>query len=99
MGKLCVRVRQSCASSWGCVQALRYFSVQLLTAVAVGVAAGTAAYLAGPWLAAGVSAAGVFTATLAAHAGFWLRRMLAWALGEQFGSVSKDSAACIGCRT
>jgi hypothetical protein len=48
--------------------------MQLLTALTVGIAAGTAAYFAGPWFAAGVSAAGGFATTLAVQAGLWLRR-------------------------
>jgi hypothetical protein len=58
------------------VQAVRQFKVQLLTAVAIGVSAGAAAYFAGPWLAAGVSAVGGFATTLAVQAGLWLRRTL-----------------------
>jgi hypothetical protein len=92
--KLCAKVRRGCACSWGCVEAVRHVRVQLLTAVGVGVAAGMAAYLAGPWLAASVSAAGVFAATLAAHTGLWLRRKLPRFLGERFVTIAgNDSAA------
>jgi hypothetical protein len=55
---------------------VRQFKVQLLTALAVGVVAGTGAYFAGPWLAAGVSAVAGFATTLAVHAGLWIRRVL-----------------------
>jgi hypothetical protein len=55
---------------------VRQFKVQLLTAMAVGVVAGTGAYFAGPWLAAGVSAAAGFATTLAVQAGLWFRRVL-----------------------
>ncbi|HVS36388.1 MAG TPA: hypothetical protein VMS17_12550 [Gemmataceae bacterium] len=58
------------------VRALACFKYQLLTALGVGLAVGAAAYFAGPWLAAGVSALGGFGATLAVHAGLWLRRVL-----------------------
>jgi hypothetical protein len=70
------RTGQGIVSVWARVRVLRHFKVQLLTAVAVGTAAGIAAYLAGPWLAAGVSAAGGFAMTLAVHTGIWLRRTL-----------------------
>jgi hypothetical protein len=55
---------------------VRRFKVQLLTAFGVGVVAGTGAYFAGPWLAAGVSAAAGFATTLAVQAGLWFRRVL-----------------------
>ena len=54
----------------------RRFKVQLLTALGVGAIAGTGAYFAGPWLAAGVSAAAGFATTLAVQAGLWFRRVL-----------------------
>lgn len=50
--------------------------MQLPAALAVGMTAGTVAYFAGPWLAAGVSATGGFAMTLAVLAGVWLRRTL-----------------------
>jgi hypothetical protein len=53
---------------------VRQFPVQFLTALVIGLSAGTAAYCAGPWLAAGVSAAGGFTTALVVQAGLWLRR-------------------------
>ena len=62
----------SCASCTREAEELR----ELLTAMSVGVAAGTVAYFAGPWLAAGVSAVGGFATTLAVHAGLWFRRVL-----------------------
>jgi hypothetical protein len=70
------RTRKGVVSVLARVQVLRQFKVQLLTAVAVGTAAGTAAYLAGPWLAAVVSAAGGFATTVAVQAGVWLRRTI-----------------------
>jgi hypothetical protein len=69
-------VHQGCASFRTKVRAVRQFKVQLLTAVAIGASAGTAAYFAGPWLAAGVSAVGGFATTLAVQTGLWLRRTL-----------------------
>jgi hypothetical protein len=53
---------------------VRHFPVPFLTALLIGLSAGTAAYCAGPWLAAGVSAAGGFATALAVQAGLWLRR-------------------------
>jgi hypothetical protein len=97
--KLYLRVRKACAFSFGCVRALRHLRIQMLTALGVGVGAGTAAYLGGPWLAASISAAGVFVATLAAHAGSWLRQMLAWALGEQLVTVTRNDPIALGCLT
>jgi hypothetical protein len=71
------RVRRGWARCWHRVQVVKHFRVQLLTALAVGVAAGTAAYWAGPWLAAGVSALGGFATALAVQAGLAVRRLLA----------------------
>ncbi len=63
------------------VRSLACFKHQLLTALGVGMAAGAAAYFAGPWLAAGVSALGGFGSTLAVQAGLWLRRTLGMSAG------------------
>jgi hypothetical protein len=71
-----LRVRQACGALWIRVQLLRYIEVQLLTALGLGSAAGAAAYLAGPWLAAGVSALGGLMTPLVVRAGLWLQR--AW---------------------
>jgi hypothetical protein len=71
---LVLRVRQACGALWARVQLLRYIEVQLLTALGLGSAAGVAAYLAGPWLAAGVSAVGGLTTPLVVRAGHWLQR-------------------------
>jgi hypothetical protein len=68
------RAWQSCAALWARVLWLRHWEVPLLTALGLGGAAGTAAYLAGPWLAAGVSALGGLTTPWALRAGRWLRR-------------------------
>src|SRR5262249_34453395 len=48
---------------------------QLLSAVAVGVAVGAGAYLAGPYAAAAAGWLGGFLGTLAVHAGVILRRL------------------------
>ena len=71
-----LRVRQAGGTLGARVQLLRYVDVQLLTALGLGSAAGAAAYLAGPWLAAGVSALGGLTTPLVVRAGLWLQR--AW---------------------
>ena len=47
-----------------------------MTALAIGVAAGTAVYFADPWLAAAFGGVGGFAATLAVQAGLWLRRLM-----------------------
>jgi hypothetical protein len=73
---LFLRTHKGGISFWGKVRSLRRFKAPLLVAFCVGVAAGLAAFFAGPWLAAGVSALSGFTATLAVHAGLWLRRSL-----------------------
>jgi hypothetical protein len=70
-------------TSWARLQFLRRFKLQLLLAVAVGSAAGVAAYFAGPWLAVAASAVGGFATTLAVHTGLWLRKMLGTAVAMQ----------------
>jgi hypothetical protein len=74
VGNLGRRMMRGLASLWSRRQVVTQFKYQLLTAVGVGMAAGTAAYCSGPWLAAGVSAVSGFVATLAVQAGLWLRR-------------------------
>jgi hypothetical protein len=75
-----LRVRQACAALWVRVQLVRYVEVQLLTALGLGSAAGAAAYLAGPWLAASVNALGGLMTPLVVRAGLWLQR--AWGLSS-----------------
>jgi hypothetical protein len=71
----CCRLARICsAAALSRIRALRCVALQLLTAIGVGVAVGTATYFAGPWLAVAVSAMGGFAMTLAVHAGIWLRR-------------------------
>jgi hypothetical protein len=54
----------------------RQFRVPVLWAAAVGLAAGAAAYAGGPYVAAAAWWLAGFSATLATHAGIWLRRTL-----------------------
>jgi hypothetical protein len=56
----------------------------LLTAVAVGGAAGVVAYLGGPQVAALAGWVAGFTTTLTFQAGLWLRR--AFAMSTDFGA-------------
>jgi hypothetical protein len=56
------------------LRSVRQFKVEFVTALGAGVAAGLAAYYAGPWLSIAVSGLGAFVGTLAVHAGLWLRR-------------------------
>ena len=72
--RLLEQARGWAIGAWQQVRVLAHFKYQVLCAVAVGLAAGVAVYFAGPWLAAGVSAAGGFATTLAVQAGLWLRR-------------------------
>jgi hypothetical protein len=72
-----------CVSTWrtliGLVQRLavvRHYKTQLLLSVGVGFAAGSAAYLAGPWLAVAASGLGGFAATAAVQGWLWLRRVV-----------------------
>jgi hypothetical protein len=60
----------------GVARPLALFKGQLLAAFGVGVAAGAAAYFAGPWLAALASGSGAFATTLVVQIGWWLRRTL-----------------------
>jgi hypothetical protein len=53
------------------------FRVPLLLALAAGTIAGTAAYFAGPWAAAGLAWLAGFITTLTVQAGLALRRLLA----------------------
>jgi hypothetical protein len=87
LARACSWVRRSCAafqqklgkgltSVRKRLWVVRQFKVQLLTALVVGGVAGAGAYFAGPWLAAGVSAAAGFATTLAVQAGLWFRRVL-----------------------
>jgi hypothetical protein len=56
---------------------VRHVKAQLLTALGVGCLAGTAVYLAGPWLAVAAGGVGGFATTSAVQGWLWLRRVLA----------------------
>jgi hypothetical protein len=56
---------------------VRQCKAQLVTALGVGCVAGTAVYLAGPWLAVAAGCVGGFAATSAVQGWLWLRRVLA----------------------
>jgi hypothetical protein len=55
---------------------VRHCKTQLLLALGVGLAAGSAAYFAGPWLAVAASGLGGFAATAAVQGWLWLRRVV-----------------------
>src|SRR5262245_38708509 len=67
-------VKHAVRAGW---QLVRRFNRRLLVACGVGVAAGVATYLAGPWLGAAIAWLGGFVATLAVQAVAGLRRLLA----------------------
>jgi hypothetical protein len=69
------RARRTLAGGWARLALLRRCWAQLLAALAVGTAAGVAAYCAGPWLAAGMAWLAGFVTTLAAQAAVALRRV------------------------
>ena len=48
--------------------------VSTIDRLGIGLAAGTAVYFAGPWLAAAFGGVGGVATTLAVQAGLWLRR-------------------------
>jgi hypothetical protein len=70
------RTWQGCSALGTWVQLFRQFEMQFVTALGLGVAAGLAAYMAGPWLAAGVSALGGLASPWLVQVGHWLRRAL-----------------------
>jgi hypothetical protein len=76
------RMLRGLANLWDRRHAVTQFKYQLLTALGVGSVAGAAAYFAGPWIAAGVSAAGGFATTLAVQAGVWMRKVLSFNLEQ-----------------
>ena len=69
------RVRERARAAWTRLQAVRRFRTQFLTALAIGVVLGVAAYCAAPWLAAAASGLGGFATTVLVQLGLWLRRM------------------------
>jgi hypothetical protein len=71
------RVVGGLAWVWCRLRLLRPFRIQLVTALAVGVAAGAAVYLAGPYAAAAAGWLGGFMTTLAVQAAVAFRRLMA----------------------
>jgi hypothetical protein len=73
-GRLWGRARQGLSGLWERLSLVRRCRRQVLAAVGVGLVAGVLAYVAGPWLAALVSAVGGCAGTLAVQTWLWLRR-------------------------
>jgi hypothetical protein len=78
-GAACVkeRVQKAGQAVWLRLHVLRHFRGQLLLALGVGVAAGVAAFLAAPWLAAVLSGLGGFMTAVAVQGGVLLLRLAA----------------------
>jgi hypothetical protein len=76
-GAVARRARAACAAAGRGLGVLWPFRGQVLVALAVGTAAGVAAYIAGPWVCATAAWVGGFAGTLAFRAGAALRRALA----------------------
>jgi hypothetical protein len=71
------RVQNAGHGVWLRLRLLRHFRGQLLLALGVGVAAGVAAFLAAPWLAALLSGLGGFMTAVAVQGGVLLLRLAA----------------------
>jgi hypothetical protein len=71
------RVRKAGQAVWLRLRLLRHFRGQLLLALGVGVAAGVAAFLAAPWLAALLSGLGGFMTAVVVQGGLVLLRLAA----------------------
>jgi hypothetical protein len=71
------RIQKAGQAVWLRLRLLRHFRGQLLLALGVGVAAGMAAFLAAPWLAALLSGLGGFMTALAVQGGVLLLRFVA----------------------
>jgi hypothetical protein len=69
------RMQMTARSAWLRLRLLRHFRGQLLLAVGVGVAAGVAAFLAAPWLAAALSALGGFMTAIVVQGSVLLLRL------------------------
>ena len=76
------QARESVGAAWTRLQAVRHFRTQFLTALAIGVVLGVAAYFAAPWLAAAASGVGGFATTVMVQAGLCLRHMRATVLPD-----------------
>lgn len=68
------QTRQRLRQAWQLVGYLPLFKVPLAAALATGIVLGLIAYVAQPWVAAGLSGLGAFGTALAVQAGWWLRR-------------------------
>jgi hypothetical protein len=73
---LCGRISRMLTGVVRRLAVVRHFKLQVLTALAVGCAAGTAVYFAGPWLAVAAGGFGGFAVTAAVQGWLWLRRVL-----------------------
>jgi hypothetical protein len=73
----CRRVQKATQAVWLRLRLLRHFRGQLLLALGVGMAAGVAAFLAAPWLAALLSGLGGFMTAVAVQGGVLLLRLAA----------------------
>ena len=71
------RVQKAGQSAWLRLRLLRHFRGQLVLALAVGVVAGVAAFLAAPWLAAVLSGLGGFMTAVVVQGGVLLLRLAA----------------------
>jgi hypothetical protein len=69
-------VQKAAQAVWLRLRVLRHFRGQLLLALGVGVAAGVAAFLAAPWLAALLSGLGGFMTAVAVQGGVLLLRLV-----------------------
>jgi hypothetical protein len=78
---LCGRVGRMFTGVVKRLAVVRHCKAQLLTALGVGCAAGTAVYFAGPWLAVAAGGFGGFAVTAAVQGWLWLRRVLGTAAG------------------
>jgi hypothetical protein len=74
---LCGRARSAVKAAWLRLRVLRHFQGQLVLALGVGVAAGVAAFLAAPWLAAVLSGLGGFMTAVVVQGSVLLLRLAA----------------------
>ena len=82
-GKLLGGARRVATAARDQLGILVRFKVPLLLALATGTAAGTAAYFAGPWVAAGMAWLAGFVTALTVQMGLALRRLLAFSCHRQ----------------
>jgi hypothetical protein len=91
-GAVARRARAACAAAGRGLGVLWPFRGQMLVALAVGTAAGVAAYIAGPWVCATAAWLGGFVGTMAFRAGAALRRALAQFVAD--GPASLPGGLC-----